>query len=491
MFVDLREFVSELEVTGELNTIKCEVDWNLEMGAITRRVMDLRERAPLFENIKDYPHMRMLGCPLGPSSSNLYARFAIALGLAPDTKPLEIVSTVKDRIFKQIKPVKVSGGPCKENIDRNGKVDLLKFPAPLIHSIDGGRYLGTWHICITKDPETGWVNWGMYRLMVHSKDKLAILLTPFSQHGGSTFEKYRKMGKPMPIAIAIGTEPVSSIVAGAPLPEQMEEVEAAGGLRGKGVELVKCETVDIDVPASSEVVIEGEIPPEERLMEGPFGEYTGHSGAGKSLRPYIKVKCVTYRSNPILTMTNMGKPWHESDTVEGITRAAIVWKLLEDAALPVKGAYVHPTYFLVIAADSRPGLVHKIASVLKQPKSRLMSEYLLLVNEDVDITSAEDVLWAISTRLHPKNGIYPMINMGMNPLLPMLTPEEREARMQPSCLLDATFPSDWSKEYLEEHTTLIDFRHGWPPNMQKSVLERWEVYGYSKERTERLGSLSS
>jgi len=187
---DLRDYLDLLEEYEEVQHIRAEVDWNLEMGAITRRCYDLGAPAALFENIKGYPKgFRALGAPLGASRKrghSLFARTALALGMRPSTSAKEIMKTYLERKEKLIPPISLSTGPCKENILRGEEVDLLKFPIPLIHGGDGGRYIGTWHTVITKDPDSSWVNWGMYRLMVHDRNTQGCGF-PLQQHIGQVY----------------------------------------------------------------------------------------------------------------------------------------------------------------------------------------------------------------------------------------------------------------------------------------------------------------
>lgn len=170
-YYDLREYMNRLEEKGELKRIKAEVDWNLEMGAIMRRANDLREPALLFERIKGYaPGYPVLANLVGATKPNPYGRVCLALDLPMDTPPLEIVNEMVRRFQKPVKPVLVNKAPCKENIFKGNDVDLLKFPIPFFRALDGGRFIGTWHTDINKDPDTGWVNWGMYRHMFHDKN---------------------------------------------------------------------------------------------------------------------------------------------------------------------------------------------------------------------------------------------------------------------------------------------------------------------------------
>jgi 4-hydroxy-3-polyprenylbenzoate decarboxylase len=260
IFSDLRAYIEALEKEGEVVRIRKEVDWNLELSGIIRRSYDLKAPAPLFENIKGYPGgYRILGAPIGLSDrqGRSLARLAISLGFPADSTFTEIVERCTGRRKERIKPVVVDTGPCKENIFLGDQVNLLELPVPFFHKGDGGRYIGTWHIVVTKDPETNWVNWGMYRLMVIDKETMGCLLRPDQHIGLHYYQKYELMGRPMEFAVAIGTEPVSSIVGAVRVPAGVDEVDVAGGLRGEPIELVKCETVNLYVPATSEIVIEG------------------------------------------------------------------------------------------------------------------------------------------------------------------------------------------------------------------------------------------
>jgi UbiD family decarboxylase len=216
-FLDLREYIDALESEGELVRISKEVDWDLELSAVIRRSYDLGAPAPLFENIKGYPRgYRILGAPVGLSSKpgRTLARLAISLGFPADATFTEIVEGCTAKRRERLKPVIVDSGPCKENIFLGNQVNLLKLPIPFFHQGDGGRYIGTWHIVVTKDPDTGWVNWGMYRLMVIDERTMGCLLRPDQHIGAHYYQKYELRGKPMEFAVAIGTEPVSSIKIG-------------------------------------------------------------------------------------------------------------------------------------------------------------------------------------------------------------------------------------------------------------------------------------
>jgi 4-hydroxy-3-polyprenylbenzoate decarboxylase len=479
MYKDLRQFIDTLDREGELQRIKVETDWNREIGAITRRVIEKRAPAPLFEKVKDYPPgYRVMASITGPTRP-LHGRTALAMGLPKSVPILEAIDEFCGRMGKPVKPVQVKSGLCKERIQKGDDVNLLSLPAPWIHGYDGGRFIGTWHICVTKDPDTGWVNWGIYRMMVHDEKTVGILLEPGGQHGGEMyFRKYEPRKKPMPIAVAIGTDPISTIAAAVSFPEGVDHVDMAGALNQAPVEMVKCETIDLEVPASSEIVIEGVIQPGARKQEGPFGEYLGYYASGGKLAPYIDVQCITHRSDPILTMTNMGKPWDESASLHTIGISASILKICRDAGIPVKHAYHHVSDCLVISAKSTPDLIGRIEGAAREAHCRATGAHIIVVGDDVDVTDPNEVLWCLATRLHPVHGTHSYTSRGANMLMPWLTPQDRQTNTGSKIYLDCTFPADWPEDYTANHTRVVDFEHGWQDNVKHKVLSRWKEYGY-------------
>lgn len=475
---DLREYIDRLEKEAELRRVKAQVDWHLEAGAVSRRVTELREPAPLFENIKDYAGHRMACVLMGPSKPALHARVAIGLGLDKSMPPLEMIEAVREKLKAPRKPVLVDkrDAPCKEVILHGGDANLLSFPIPWIKAVDGGRYVGTWDIVITRDPETGWVNWGTYRAMLKDERSYAIFLTT-GQHAGVIWRKYETKKNPMPIALVIGADPLSHIAATTPLVLGSNEAEAAGALRGSPVSLVKCETSDLEVPATAEIVIEAETVPGERVAEGPFGEYSGHA-THRGLAPLARVKCITHRRNPIFTMANMGKPWDDCHVPGTILTCAVAKNRLEEHGISIKACYSHPPMSLVISVNPRPGLVKKILAILMSG-GRAGGPGIVFVDEDVDVTNLEEVWWAITTRMHPDR--FDVIRgLSANLLIPYLPPAEREGRETSHWVMNATIPPEWPAEYREAHTRAVDFKTSWPEEVQRKVLSRWGEYGYDR-----------
>lgn len=473
---DLRAYLARLEEAGELCHIGAEVDWDLEMGAISRRGIELMSPAFLFEKVKGYPDGYRVLANIITGSRPTHARMALALGLPKVTPVLELIEHFAQTVKSPIKPVLVDTGPCQEEIHLGNDVDLLEFPIPTIHGTDGGRYAGTWHVDVTKDPDTGWVNWGIYRHMLHDQNTLGWLANPF-QHGPSIFYRgYESRGRPMPMAVAIGTDPICNIVAATGFAAGVTEVDIAGGLRGAPVELVKCRTIDLEVPATAEIVLEGMVLPGERRLEGQFGEWTGYNAGAKVPRPVFRVQCITHRKNPILTMSNPGKGWTLDQVITTVTASAILKNELESRGIPFKSLYLIPPGFaVVIAAKSQySGFVHTLASAIWSSKEAIHRPYIFVVGEDVDVTDPEDVLWCLTTRLHPERGIHVIRDTVTSALNPHLSREEKVKGVGARGIFNATFPYHWSAE---ETPTVIDFEHGWPAEIREKVLSRWQEYG--------------
>ncbi len=479
---DLREYIEALENEGELIRIRKEVDWNLEVGAIIRRSYDLKAPAPLFENIKGYPKgYAILGAPVGLSQKpgRSLARLSMSLGFAPDATFHEIVEEYIVRKKRKIKPLIVDSGPCKENIFLGDQVNLLSLPVPLIHKGDGGRYIGTWHIVVTKDPDTNWVNWGMYRLMVFDEKTMGCLLRPDQHIGLHYYQKYETRGEPMEFAVAIGTGPLSTLVGALRVPTGIDEAEVAGGIQGEPVRLVKCETVDLCVPASSEIVIEGIVRPHERRKEGPFGEYTGYLARDSSPKPVFHVTALTHRNDPIQVHSCMGVPVDDSAVITTVVRAADILDDLRQKGFPVKGVYLPPegvSHLAVISTEVPfANFAKHLAFSIWGSTCGRTTWYLIIVNEDIDPTDMNEVLWALTTRCHPERGIFSTGSSWSIPLLPFLSPYEKKHYLGSQVLFDCTWPKDWPAEEIPQKAS---FDEVWPKDIQERVLKNWSEYGY-------------
>lgn len=484
---DMREFMDALERAGELVRIDAEVDWYLEAGAIVRRTYEIGAPAPHFRKIRGYsPEYTMFGNSIGNGHHGKWTKMAIALEQDPSIPYPKLAEEFRKRIFNPIKPIQVKTGPCKENILMGKDVNLFKFPAPYLHEGDGGRYIFTWGINITKDPDSDWINWGMYRVMIHTKNRAGGLVLPHQHIGMHYYLKYEPRNQPMPIALAIGPEPASAIAGSLSVPAGVNEADIAGGLRRAPVPLVKCETNDLMVPATSEIVIEGVLMPRERWDEGPFGEFTGYRASPRMPRPVYRVECITHRNNPILSVSCMGIPVDESDVAcSGLGPSTDIADELRKAGIPVKMAYSPPetvSHLVIVSVEkTHPGIAYEVSSAVRAYKQGGMSYfYVIVVDSDVDPTDLHQVFHALATKCHPKRGIQVVDRAPGMPLNPMLDLHERQYGLGATITFDCTWPMEW-----DPITTIpprLSFDSNYSQEIVNKVNEKWsKVFGFPKK----------
>ena len=407
---DLRAFLAAVEEGGEVKHV-AGAHWDRELGAVTEVLYREKvDKSPLllFDDVPGYDSGKrclygMLGSPL---------RLALGLGIDPaqsgDRRTM--LDTYRRRIKRQepIPPRIVDDGPVMENVDSNGDVDLLKFPVPIHHEHDGGRYIGTACGVVTRDPDTGRVNIGTYRVQVNGPDVATSYISNGKQ-GRIQRDTYLKAGKPCPMAIIVGIDPATYIAARYTLSDQVPELDWAGGLVGRPIDCIEGQLTGLPFPAHSEIVLEGEVLPDETAPEGPFGEWTGYYAGGAREEPVIRIKRVYYRNDPILTCAASQKPPHSHLFERCFIRSAGLLDSLEGAGIPdVKGVWVHQAgagrTFVVVAIKQRYfGHANQAGLVASQVNpTGYVGRYVVVVDDDIDPTDMHDVIWAMGTRSDPK-----------------------------------------------------------------------------------------
>jgi 4-hydroxy-3-polyprenylbenzoate decarboxylase len=448
--LDLRKWLDEVEKMGELRTLT-DVEWDLELGAITE-MLAFRDDGPatVFDQVKGYPP----GFRVAVNTLGSPKRRASVMGISPNLeRPLEQVQAWREKTknIKMIPPQVVSDGPVMENVLEGKDIDLLKFPVPRWHPLDGGRYIGTGSMTITRDPEDGWVNLGTYRVMVHNENTLGFYISP-GKHGRIHREKCLALGVPCKVTISFGHHPRFFMVSAMKLPEYIQEYELIGGLSEEPVEVIEGELSGLPFPANSEIVIEGEASFDEQLVEGPFGEFTGYYGSASRLEPVIKVKRLMYRNDPIILGSPPVKPPSETNRAGAIVDSAIIWDEMERAGVPdIKGVWNFPEgaarFFTVVSIKQRyPGHARQAGLVAAGAHAcAYMGRYVLVVDEDVDPTSLSDVLWVMSSRSDPKEAIEIVRRCWSSPLDPII--KKGEPAMSSRAIIDATRPYEWKEDF--------------------------------------------
>lgn len=476
-----RELIDKIDKVGELVRIDKEVDWDLEAGAITRRGAELRSEAVFMDNIKDYPGWSYIGNHLSS-----FPRIACALGLDPNAHRREIGDHYLERLKKQIKPVLVNDAPCQENVIMGDDVNLFDLPAPMVHDGDGGRYLATCALRVTKDPDSDWVNWGTYRNMVHDERHLGGLILPSGDMGRMYYGKYVPKGENMPVAIVMTPDPVSYMIAMTPVGVGVSEVDIAGGVIGEPIELVKCKTIDLEVPATAELILEGEVlMPDSGVDEGPFGEFTGFRTSPRLSRSVFKINCVTYRNDPILGIANMGMPVDDGDAVCSVTWSSQIKKNLIDNGVPVVEVNWPPETcsMMVIVSTKVPyfGIANRIGNILfgAAPLGAYIN-VLVVVDETVDVYDLGEVWHALAGQCEPVRGINIKEDEFTTPLNPCLSMDDRRWMRGSKVVFDCTFPVEWHRQ--KEVPAKVNFRNKvmYPEDLQKKVIENWHDYGFKK-----------
>jgi 4-hydroxy-3-polyprenylbenzoate decarboxylase len=472
---------------GDLRDLNFEVDTDLEIGAIIRRVHETYGPAPLFTNIRGHDGYRVLGAPLSYSSlpRARMARVALALGLDPRTKPLEIIETLSRAITKPpVQPVVVEQGPCQQNVLIGDEADLMKFPTPLIHAGDGGRYFNTLGIWVVRTPDGKWTNWSIARAMIVDGKRMTGVIAPY-QHIGMIYKLWRELGKPMPFALVQGAEPAALFVGGMALPERVDEADYLGGLFGEPVELVRCKTVDLEVPATAEIVVEGHVSLDETAQEGPMGEYHGYLRDERYRFPVYRVTAITHRDNPILPVTAAGKPVEEDHTVAGVSFAAVCLQQLRFEGLPVTSAYCVPEASEHLLAVSVPAnwsqrthlsasdLSRWIATVAKTMHGGSRVTRVMVCDDDIDLSDLRDLMWAWNSRCHPVRDHFVMEDLPANPIEPMFA----AAHLSFDGGRTPLGPIDVLKCLLDPKATglhVASFDSNYPKEIKERVLARWE-----------------
>ena len=420
-FYDLREFINTLESRGMLKRIKTPVDCNLEITEITDRVSKMEGKknvALLFENVKGYD------MPVLMNAFGSMERFALAFGvndieeipnelreilrlpyisLQNKMDLIHIIPTAKRAINF---PKYVKKAPCQEVVITDNPT-LDKFPILKCWPQDGGPFI-TLPLVFTRNPKTGKRNVGMYRLQKYDGQTTG-MHWHLHKDGASNYRAYQEMGKDkIEVAVAIGTDPVITYAATAPLPRDIDEMVFAGFLRKKSVEMVKCKTVDVEVPACSEIVLEGYVNIGETRREGPFGDHTGYYSLADDY-PVFHITCITHRKNPIYSATIVGKPPMEDCFLAKATERIFLPLLqqtlpeIRDINFPLEGVF-HDCVMVSIK-KTYPQQAKKVMHAIWGMGQMMFTKMIIVVDEHVDVQKEKEVWWRVFNNIDAKHDI--------------------------------------------------------------------------------------
>ena len=424
-FGDFREFLGFLETEGELLRIREEVDPKFGIAAYIRKTSDVQGPALYFEKVKG-SSMPVVGALFATQR-----RLHLALGVSNQE---QAVKKLIESMRNPIAPVLVQDGPCKEIVYKGDDIDLGKLPVPTYSSKDAGPYI-TMGLVISRDPETKARNLAIYRLQIKGKKKIGIL----SQQLSLQLSRAEAKNQGLPVAIALGTSPELLIGSQWRAPYGVDELELACGIHGSPIELTKAATVDLEVPASAEIVIEGVIAPNEREIEGPFGEFTGYYQPA-SPKPVIEVTAITHRKRPIFLAGLTGMPTTDNHVLKQVPIEASHYLALKQQFPGLKAVHFPNcggANFLLIVSMKK-SQQYEARSLIAAAMSLASAKYVIVVDEDVDVYNLENVLWAVSNRSQPDQDVMILPRLLGGPLDPSAASHRTTAVMG----IDATTPID-------------------------------------------------
>lgn len=465
---DLREFISKVQELGELIEVK-GANWEWEIGAATYAVAK-RPNPPavLFDEVPGYePGYRVFTVPFSTDK-----RIALALGLPLESRRLEIVRRLRDRMRERVEllpPVEVGDGPITQNVHTGTDIDLFEFPTPKWQALDGGRYIGTGDMVVVRDPDEGWVNLSVNRVQIHDKSTATIYLAP-ARHGDVIRKKYWNRGQSCPVAVTCGGDPSLFTVASMSVPWGVSEYDYAGWWLKGAVEVIKGPATGLPIPASAEIAFEGEmVPPEvETRIEGPFPEFTGHYSP-QAREPSVRIKTIMHRDNPIiLGVLHWLGPGVVCEPMP-MLRAARVWSKLDEIVPGVKGVWP-PVEFkptaTVISLQQRYAGHAKQAAMAALSIESFMEKYTIVVDDDVDPSNLSEVLHAIAYRGEPAefDVVRGWRGAATDPRLPRDKRASRDFTTS-SLVILACRPFHWMKDFPPSVEVT--------PELDRRVREKW------------------
>lgn len=411
MSKDLRGWLQQVERSGVVRDVR-GAHWEEEIGAITDANAKHRKHTLLFDEIKGYPQgFRVLTGTLLDS-----ARVATTLNLSADLSNVELVKAIRDRQatvegeLDKFRHRYVDDAPLFENVLKGDDIDLHKFPTPKWMKDDGGRYMGTADAVITRDPDSGWVNSGSYRLMLQDEKTLSIFIEA-PRHARVAIKRHWDQGERCPVVVSFGHHPRLQIFSGMEVPHGVSELDFAGAMSQEALDVVKGPVTGLPIPADSEIAIEGYIVDKPR-EEGPFAEFMGYYASGASQSPSIEVEAIYHRDDPIMLGTCAGRPPYDYSYFRCPVRAALIWEVLEKAGVQgVKGVWCHEAgysrAFTVVSLEQLYGGHARMAGYLASQcrPGAVSGRYVVVVDDDIDPSNLDEVVWAMASRNDPSTGI--------------------------------------------------------------------------------------
>jgi len=453
VYDDLREWLDEARKLGEVKDVS-GLSWQQDIGMVAEVALH-DDNAPcfVFDAIPGtIPGSRVLVNFFGGKRKNM------TLGFPPDLGKVDLSEGFRTSFMasmRRIAPAYVDRGPILDNVMQGTEIDITRFPAPKWHEPDGGRYIGTGSFNVSRDPDEDWINCGTYRVMIHDATTAGFYISP-GKHGRQMRDKYQARGEPMPVAVVCGGDPMTFLMACSEVPYGVCEYEIVGGMRGKPVEVIKGPVTGLPIPANAEIVLEGLVQPGNERTEGPFGEWTGYYASDVRAEPVLDVKAVYYRNNPILLGCAPQRPPDEICRYRAVLRSALLRESIAKAGVPgVTAAWAHEVgnarLLLGVAITQRyPGHAKQAGHIAAMCHvGAYCGRYVVVVDDDIDVSDLQELIWAMLTRSDPATSIDIIRNAWSTPLDPRIEPERKAVgdNTNSRAIIDACRPWHWRDQF--------------------------------------------
>lgn len=470
---DLREWLSAVEKLGELTVIE-GADWDAEIGCIASLNAQKDDSSALiFDNIKDYPQ----GLRVLTSSLTKPSRIALSLGFPADYSISRLSQALREGLqewydaWPDYPPEVVESGTVSENIKTGNDINLFELPAPKWRTKDGGRYIGTGNAVITRDPDTGDINLGTYRTMIKDAKSATFHISP-NKHGRYQYEKYFDRGEACPVAVSLGHDPLIFMVSCINIPHG-SEYNFAGAIRKRPVRILKEKVTGLPIPADAELVMVGWARPDNMQSEGPFGEWQGYYAMHEKVAPTLEVERIYHRSNPII----LGMPNHigrgDASYWSALMGSTIVHNDAVRVGLPgIKQIWFHVgmEQMFIVASIKQMYAGHDkdVAMFISSKRTATsLARYVILVDDDIDPSNINEVIWAMCTRCDPDKHIDIIRRTRTAAHDPIINPDTVKGTgfLGSRAIISACKPFEWKDDFPDD--IKID------SELQTRVKEKW------------------
>jgi 4-hydroxy-3-polyprenylbenzoate decarboxylase len=498
-----RDYLELMQREGEYLAIDDEVDWNLEMGAIQRRASETLSPSPIFNRIKDCPGFRAAewGFEKSGTRGRPWARVAPFVGAPLDSTLMEIQAAYIHSMENNPvhPPIIVDGkdAPCKQNTWVGDEIDLTKIPCPLQHSGDAERMMQSASVNICQTPDGKWTNWSINRAALHDKNTMKGYHAA-TQHNGMIFRMWQEKGEDMPWALAMGVPPVCAWQSTARIPDYVDEYDAASQMLNAPIEMVKCETSDLLVPAHSEMILEGTVSKDKNLLEGPYGEYAGYHFSHKiAPKNRIDITHVTFRDNAIHPSSCPGVPPNSCIIGIAVCQSADTVIALKKEGFPIidgMQTIESAGHWFVLRVKNN---WHQLTGWTLDEFMNRLGNFIwnnhigggfgkvVVVGEDIDPEDPLAVTWAFASRHHPERSTYFFTESDYYGLGPegYHAMEDYMGRLAGGDKVSGGGLGLYCCIGLEEHTghpkpEILTFHRSWPKAVKEKVLANWERWGF-------------